>query len=282
VSEVAVVGLGAMGSRIARRLLDTGHEVVVWSRDSTKAEALEELGATAAASPADAASGVGVVVTMVADPPALREVTEGPGGVVGGASEGTIVVQMSTVGPEPVRRLAEALPDGAQVLDAPVLGSVDEAEAGTLTIFAAGSDEVVTRMSPLLSELGIVVHVGPLGAGSAAKLVANSTLFGVLGVLGEALVLGGRLGLTRDETFRVLATTPLAAQAERRRPSIETGDYPTRFTLPLALKDADLVLDSADADLRLAAAARSWIADTITSGRGEQDYTAMLARILDQ
>jgi 3-hydroxyisobutyrate dehydrogenase-like beta-hydroxyacid dehydrogenase len=282
VSAVAVVGLGAMGSRIAQRLLATGHDVAVWNRDPAKAEPLAALGADAVVTPAEATRRAEVVIVMVSDAAALGAVTRGRDGVAAGIDTRTFVVQMSTVAPAAITRLAAMLPHPSQLLDAPVLGSLAEAESGTLTIFAGGPDSLVERLRPVLSSLGTVHHLGALGAGSAAKLVANSTLFGVLGVLGEAIVLGGRLGLTREATFRALATTPLAAQAERRRPSIESGEYPTRFTLPLALKDADLILKGANADLRLVAAARSWIADAIASGRGDQDYTALLARILDQ
>lgn len=280
---VAFIGLGAMGSRMARRLLDAGHELVVWNRNPAKVASLVEAGATAAARPAEAARQADVVVVMVSDPTALREVTEGPEGVAAGITGPSVVVQMATVGPQAVEQLAAALPDGVGLVDAPVLGSLPEAEAGTLRIFAGGDRELVQRLAPLLSTLGTIVHVGPVGAGSAAKLVANSTLFGALGVLGEALALADALGLPRDVAFEVLSTTPIAAQAERRRPAIESGEYPPRFSLSLARKDADLVLDSArdsGAELRVGDAARSWLADAEQAGRGDEDYSAALARIL--
>jgi 3-hydroxyisobutyrate dehydrogenase/2-hydroxy-3-oxopropionate reductase len=214
---------------------------------------------------------------MVADPPALENVTAP---IAAGVSAPTTVVQMSTVGPDAVSRFAAALPTGVEALDAPVLGSLPEAEAGTLEIFAGGPAELVERWTPLLSALGSVHHVGPLGAGSAAKLVANSTLFGVLGVLGEALALADGLGLSREAAYEVLAATPLAAQAERRRPAVESGDYPLRFTLSLAVKDANLIHNAAAAELRLAEAARSWLADAAKGGFGARDYSAVLAWIL--
>ena len=127
-----------------------------------------------------------------------------------------------------------------------------------------------------------MIRVGPVGAGSAAKLVVNSTLFGVTGVLGEALALALGLGLSREVAFDVLATTPVASQAERRRPALESGEYPPRFALPLALKDADLVLEASAAagvELRLAAAARSWLADAEAAGRGAEDYAVVLELI---
>jgi 3-hydroxyisobutyrate dehydrogenase-like beta-hydroxyacid dehydrogenase len=282
-NTVAVVGLGAMGSRIARRLLDAGYTVLVWNRTVAKVEEL--VGAAVAASPADAARRADAVITMVADPAALRAVSEGPEGIAAGASASTTVIQMSTVGPAAVARLKEALPSEASLLDAPVLGSLAEAEAGTLRIFVGGPEALLEQWTPLLSVLGSLLHVGPLGAGAAAKLVANTTLFGTLGVLGEALALADGLGLSRETAFEILAATPLAAQAERRRPSLETGEYPPRFTLALARKDVDLVMEAAAAagvDLRLAAAARSWLQDAEEAGQGDDDYSAVLARILER
>jgi len=163
-----------------------------------------------------------------------------------------------------------------------VLGSLSEAEGGTLTVFVGGDHE---RPEPVLSSLGRIVPVGPVGAGSAAKLVANSTLFGVLGVLGEAVALGDGLGLPREATFEVLASSPVAAQAERRRAPLEAGDFPLRFTLALARKDADLVGAAAvDAGLSLpvAAAARGWLDAAVQAGRGDDDYSAVLAHIAGQ
>jgi 3-hydroxyisobutyrate dehydrogenase/2-hydroxy-3-oxopropionate reductase len=285
VATVAVVGLGAMGGRMARRLADAGYRPAVWNRDAAKAEALTEHGASVAATPAEAAAGADVVLVMVADPQALRDVSEGPQGIAAGARGGTAVVQMSTVAPDDVRRLESVLPPDLDLIDAPVLGSLPEAEAGTLTIFAGGAAPVVERCTPLLGVLGSVVDVGPVGHGTAAKLVANSTLFGVLGVLGEALALAGGLGLTREAAFEVLAVTPLAAQAERRRPAVQSGDYPTRFALSLARKDTDLVLEAAAAaglELRLAAAARAWLADAERAGSGGRDYSAVLEHIAGQ
>ena len=280
-TTVGFVGLGAMGGRMARRLLDTGHEVLAWNRTAARVE--EVPGATAVGSPADAAAGADVVITVVADPPALVAVTEGPDGIAAGVRAGATVVEMSTVGPAAVARLAAVLPEGVGLLDAPVLGSLPEAERGELHVFVGGPPELAQRCHPLLSVLGTPHHLGPLGAGAAAKLVANSTLFGVLSVLGEALALADGLGLSREAAFEVLSATPVAAQAQRRRPALETGSFPTRFSLALARKDADLLLDAAataGVDLRLAAAARSWLADAADAGLSGRDYSAVLTTIL--
>ena len=283
-ARVAVVGLGAMGSRIARRFLDAGHELTVWNRDAAKADPLVAAGASAAQTPAEAARQAEAVVTMVADPEALAAVTEGPDGVAAGLVRGSVLVQMSTVGPRSLERLAAVVPEPS-LLDAPVLGSIGEVEAGSLRVFAGGQAELVERWTPLLETLGTVLRVGPVGAGTAAKLVANSTLVGVVGLLGEALALGTALGLPAEAAFDVLEATPLGEQAKRRRPAFESGEYPPRFSLSLARKDADLILDAAaqrELDLRLATAAREWLADAERSGRGADDYSAVLAEIVSR
>lgn len=284
-SDVAVLGMGGMGSRIARRLLEAGHTVTVWNRSPERTEPLVAAGATATSSPAEATGSSEVVLTMLADPAALREVTEGADGVAAGATDRTTVIEMSTVGPGAIGWLRNALPGETRLLDAPVLGSLPEAEAASLRIFVGGSDEDVTRWMPLLTTLGIPMHVGPLGTGAAAKLVANSTLVGVIGVLGEALALAEGVGLSRSIALDVLATTALGAQVERRRSAIGSGEYPQRFSLKLGRKDADLVAGAAAAggvEIRVLEAARSWLADADVAGWGERDYASVLAFILER
>jgi len=283
VTTIGVVGLGGMGSRMARRLLRAGHEVVVWNRTPERAAPLVEEGAMLVESPAEVARRADAVITMVADPAALWAVIEGPSGIAAGAGESVTLLEMSTVGRAAVSRLASLLPKGAGLLDAPVLGSLSEAESGRLRIFVGGPKGLVSRWMPVLSALGDPMHVGPLGAGSAAKLVANTTLFGVLATLGEALSLAQGLGLAPDTTFDVLAMTPLAAQAERRRTAIQSGEYPQRFALSLGVKDLNLIAEAATAsgvDLRVAAAARAWLAEAEAAGWGDRDYSAVLAWIL--
>lgn len=257
-TRVAVVGLGAMGARFARRLLDAGHDIVVWNRSP------RAFPAPVAASPRDAAERTEIVITMVADPPALAAVTEGEDGVLAGL-RGTLV-QMSTVSPEATARLA-GLTD--RLVDAPVLGSIGEAESGTVTIFAGGD---VTEVRPVLSTLGSVLPVGAVGAGTAAKLVANATLFGVLAALGETVALARAMGLDDAALFEVLAATPLAAQAERRRAVLAGEPSPPRFPVRLALKDAELI--AAVLDQPALAGAKRWLAAVAD---GDADYTAMLS-----
>jgi 3-hydroxyisobutyrate dehydrogenase-like beta-hydroxyacid dehydrogenase len=282
VAAVAFLGLGLMGAPMARRLLDAGHDLVVWNRTPERAEPLVAAGAERAATPAGAAQGAEVVVTMLAHPEALAAVTEDADGVAAGVEPGATVVEMSTVGPAAVRRLRQALPDGVALLDAPVLGSTPHAESGELRVFVGGTEEAYDGVRPLLEVVGHPERVGPLGSGAAAKLVVNSTLGGTLALLGEAVALADGLGLDRSTALGVLAGSPLGGQVDRRRQALESGSFPLHFRLRLAEKDLDLVAEAAaraGVDLRLAGAARSWFADAGEAGWGDEDYSAVLAYI---
>jgi 3-hydroxyisobutyrate dehydrogenase/2-hydroxy-3-oxopropionate reductase len=284
-TSVAVIGLGAMGARFAGRFLEAGHEVIVWNRTSEKAEELVSRGASAAASPAEAARNADAVVTVVSDPEALRAVTEGPDGIAAGANGSTTVIEMSTVGPRAVRWLETALPPGVGLLDAPVLGSLSEAESGTLLVFVGGPRRPAERWIPLLGTLGSVIVAGPLGSGAAVKLVANATLVGTLTLLGETIALADRLGLGRRLTMDILAQTPLGLASKRRREQLENEDFPLRFRLALARKDAELIQEAAEAahaDMRVLAAAATWFADAEEAGLGDEDYSTVLRRIIDR
>jgi 3-hydroxyisobutyrate dehydrogenase-like beta-hydroxyacid dehydrogenase len=270
-----------MGSRLAARLLDAGHNVLVWNRSPERMSPLVERGATAAQSPRDAAERAEVLITMLANPAALQAVVEGEDGIAAGAHPGLTMVEMSTVGPAAVERLASVLPADVGLVDAPVLGSLAEVEAGKLSIFAGGPVELVERVSPILAKLGTVLHVGPSGSGAAAKLVANATLVGAIAIIGEAVALGRRLGLDDEVIGRVLGRTALADQAGRRIEAIESGEYAPRFPLSLARKDADLIHEAAPG-LRAVEAARSWLADAEREGKGSLDYSAVLATILER
>jgi 3-hydroxyisobutyrate dehydrogenase-like beta-hydroxyacid dehydrogenase len=280
-TRVGWIGTGAMGRPMASRLLDAGHDLVVWNRTPAKASALVERGARLATSPADAAREADVVVLMLADPTALAAVTGGADGLAGSVRPGTVVIEMSTVGPQAFNAFRDALPAEVRVVDAPVLGSIGEAAAGTLKILVGGSADDVAAVHPLLAHLGEPVHVGPSGSGAAAKLVANSALLGVTSLLGEAIATADRLGLSRAATWEVLARTVLAAQVERRRTAVDSGAYPPRFALRTARKDAALIA-AANPDARIAAATRDWFEEAEADGWGDHDYAAVLAHILGE
>ncbi|MDP9069856.1 MAG: NAD(P)-dependent oxidoreductase [Actinomycetota bacterium] len=281
-TSLAVCGLGQMGVPVATRLLEAGHDVVVWNRTAERARALVEHGAEQAASPAEAAAGAEVVLTMLATPAALEEVTFGQAGLAAGLADGSTLIEMSTVGPGAVRALAGRLPGGVRVLDAPVLGSVAQATDGTLKVFVGGDGEVFESWRPVLEQLGRPVRFGPLGAGAAMKLVANSVLGVLMTGLGEALALADALGLDQAQVLDALAESPIGATVKSKRSNLESGAYSPNFKLALALKDLGLVTEaagSAGVDLRLAPAAQTWFQEAADADMGELDYSAVIAHL---
>ncbi len=282
VAKVAFCGLGQMGEPMAARLLDGDHELVVWNRSPERADALAERGARRAASPAEATTGAEVVITMLATPDALDEVVFGDDGVASGIEAGTTLVEMSTVGPDAVRSLAERVPDGVDVVDSPVLGSVSAATDGSLKLFVGGPEDQVERWRAVLEHFGTVSHLGPLGSGAAMKLVANATLATLMVGLGEALALADGLGLDASQVLGLLAESPIGVTAKSKKENIETGTYPPNFKLALAVKDVKLVTGAArgaGVDLRLGPAAQAWLEAAEEADLGAMDYSAVIAHI---
>lgn len=246
-SVVAFLGLGLMGRPMAENLAEAGHDLVVWNRTAAKAERFAgERGATAAASPAEAAAKADVVVSMLADDAALIDCYERPDGVLSTLREDAVAVDMSTVAPETVQRLRDkAVARGAEYVDAPVSGSVAAATAGSLTIMAGGEAEAVEKARPVLSSVGEpVIHVGPSGAGSRMKLAVNSIVHGLNGVVSEALVLAERSGIAREAAYAVFLNSAVAAPfVQYRQGAFERPDeVPVAFRLTLAAKDLRLAL----------------------------------------
>lgn len=281
-TKLGFCGLGRMGAPMAARLVQAGHDVAVWNRTPSRADPLVERGARRASTPAEAAAGAEAVLTMLATPEALDAVLFGDDGVAGGLGDGATLVEMSIVGPAAVADARSRLPAGVAMLDAPVLGSVPAATDGTLQVFIGGEAEAVERWLPVLSVLGRPVHLGPLGAGAAMKLVVNSTLGALMTALGEALALADALGVDQAAALDVLSDSPIGVTARGKRERIQSGRYPPNFTLALAAKDMRLVTDAAGhagLDARLAGAARSWLEEAVGAGLGDLDYSAVIAHV---
>ena len=281
-TSLAVCGLGQMGAPIAARLLDAGHDVAVWNRSPERAEALVEKGARPAATPAEAADGADAVVTMLATPEAVEHVVLGDDGVAHGLGSWSTLIEMSTIGPDAVNRIAGQLPAGTTMLDAPVLGSVPQATEGKLKIFVGGDADVFERWRAVLEQLGTPRHLGPQGAGAGMKLVANVCLGILMTGLGEALALARAFGLAQDDVLDILAESPIGATVRSKRANIESGEWPANFKLELAAKDLRLVEDAAGAAgvaLNVARAAGAWLDAAEEAGLGDLDYSAVIDKI---
>ncbi|MEJ3749490.1 NAD(P)-dependent oxidoreductase [Actinomycetes bacterium KLBMP 9797] len=230
---ITVLGAGNMGAAIARRLLASGYPVTVWNRTPSRAADLTRDGAREAATPDAAVDGADLVITMLTDAAAVAAALPAT------LRPGTCVVQMSTIAPAEVRALAARLP-GVDLVDAPVGGSVGAVTTGTLRVLAGGDPAVIDRAAPVLAALGTVVRCGPLGAGSATKLVLNTALGTAMAALADALAVADAVGLDRDAALETLAASALGGAVSRAR---APG---AAFRVALAAKDLDLALDALD------------------------------------
>lgn len=234
---IAFLGLGHMGTPMAQRLVEAGRDVVVWNRTRERAGPLAAAGAQVADTPAAAATGAELVITMLSDPPAVESVLFGPDGATARMRPGACLVEMSTIGPDAVHRIAARLPAGVGLVDAPVGGSVRQAEGRQLRVFAGGAPADLDRVEPVLSQLGVVVRCGGMGSGAAVKLVANTALVAGMALLGETMSLASSLGVPRELALEVLGPGPLGGVLQR---ASRAGGH---FTVELAAKDLALAVD---------------------------------------
>ncbi|HTP53657.1 MAG TPA: NAD(P)-dependent oxidoreductase [Thermoplasmata archaeon] len=283
-SPVGFVGLGRMGSPIARRLLDRGVPLVVHNRSRPKAEELLALGARWAETPAALAREVdgGVVFTLLTDAKAVRAVLFGRTGLARGARPGTLVVDLSTVAPAESRALAARLVErGIGFVDAPLGGSVAAATGGTLLVYAGGAAADIDRARPLLSIFARRVEaLGGVGAGTSMKLVNNLLTVAHVALAAEALALAGGLGLDRERVLDLLLDGGgQSRMLADKREAFSRRDYPARFTLALAAKDLGLIDRTArdvGGSVPLAHALRRWAQAAARSGLAEKDLSALL------
>ena len=248
-STVAVLGTGIMGGAVARRLLAAGFAVRVWNRTRERAASLADQGAALADSPADAADQADFVLTMLTDGGAVERVMFGPRGAASAVADDAVWLQASTVG----TRSAQVLGRGAAVqelvyVDCLVLGSREAAERGELVMLASGPDEVRERCAAVFEPLAKrVLWVGPAGAGSKLKLVANAWLIGLVGALAEAVALAQCTGADPALFLEAIkggsAGAPLA---ETKGRAMMAAEFPPSFPLSLAHKDIRLVQQAAD------------------------------------
>jgi len=246
--RVGFIGLGAMGSRMASRLVAAHHDVVVYNRTPERARPLEQRGAKVAATPKQLAAGTDIVFSSVANDAALEQVMFGPDGALAGARAGTIVVEMSTVNPRASRRLHEAARSkGVAVLDAPVSGSTVQAEQGQLVIFVGGEEDVYQKCQPILAVLGSkTFYLGPSGAGATMKLCVNTLLGLGVQALAEAIALGVKAGLPRERFLQVLGETAVVSPSQKSKlENARKDDYPAAFALRLMFKDFGLIVETA-------------------------------------
>jgi 3-hydroxyisobutyrate dehydrogenase-like beta-hydroxyacid dehydrogenase len=283
--RIGVVGLGRMGEPIARRLLDSGHEVTVFNRTATRTDGLVERGAKRAGSPAEVWESADACITMIADDEALRGVMLGDDGLLREGPPGRVLIDMSTVSVEASRAVAgEAGAAGIAYLRAPVSGNPSVVVAGNLTIIVSGDHEAFELLEPALRDVG--PNVFYLGAGEEArvmKLALNLMVAGTAELMAEALVLGEASGLDRATMLEVMGTSAVGSPFVKYKTApLVADDYTATFTSAMMHKDLSLALEAGQAvavPLPATVLVRRLLEECISTGMGELDLMALLPRL---
>jgi 3-hydroxyisobutyrate dehydrogenase len=280
--RIAVLGLGIMGSGMARELVNKGFEVRVWNRNAAKAAPLVAAGARAGATPADAVRDVDLTLAMLADDDASRAVWLGTGGALDAMKPGAVAMESSTLTVEWVRELArEAGNRGVEFLDAPVTGTKMHAESGTLSFLVGGAAETLERVRPALAAMsGSIAHVGPSGSGAMVKLINNFMCGVQVASLAEALGMAERSGLDVRQVAAMLGAgapgSPLVRMIGQRM--IDRA-YEPNFFVPLMAKDlayAQREFARAGIDLKSAEVARAPFVAAAQAGFADRDIASIV------
>lgn len=281
--DLAFVGLGGMGSRLARRLLNSGYRVTGYNRTVQKARELIPMGLRVAATPREAAANAEVVFTMVSDNAALLAVALGPDGVVAGLRRGATLVEMSTVGPDVTRQLGELVSArGAYLLDAPVSGSTVSVEQGVASIQVGGEVRVLERVRPYLAVMGPngITHVGPLGMAKAMKIATNLGVAVQIMAFCEAVALAEKSGIAREVAVDALMRSVIASPLVKYRGPFVIGKMASHatFAVPMIQKDLKIALEQAEevgVPLPLTSLAQEWLTKAREMGLGEHDFAVL-------
>jgi 3-hydroxyisobutyrate dehydrogenase-like beta-hydroxyacid dehydrogenase len=283
-TRLGFIGLGHLGSPIARRLVAAGFPMLVYDLNPKNVEVLAALGADVAPNPEQLARQVDVVLSCLPDESSVDAVYLGNGNVLRGARPGTRIIELSTNSPETARRVHQsARQSNLAALDVAVSGSSPAAEAGTLTLFGGGERQLFESAELIFSAIARQwFYMGPAGSGVAMKLVVN-TLLGVgMQAIAEAIALGDGLDLPRDLLFNALAKTAVVAPAHvGKLASAKNNDYTPQFPLRLMHKDFGLILAAA-AHFNLAMPATKAAAivnEAETAGNPEEDFSAVVRRM---
>jgi 3-hydroxyisobutyrate dehydrogenase len=283
-TRLGFIGLGHLGSRIARRLMTAGFPMTVFNRDAAKTVELASLGAAVAPDPRKLADRVDVVLSCVPDRAAVESVYLGSNGVLRTARPGTLIIEMSTLAPETSRRLSEAAREfGVSMLDVAVSGSTVAADAGALTLLGGGDRGLFEASTPIFAAIAKQwFYMGPSGSGVAMKLVVNTLLGLGMQAIAEAVALGSKLGLPREALFDTLAKTAVVSPVQAAKlATAKQNDYAPQFPVRLMDKDFRLILAAAaQVELWMPATERAAEINSAEAAvGGEEDFSAVIRRM---
>jgi len=284
-STIAFLGTGAMGVRMATNLAAAGHKLRVYNRDRAKTKALAEKGAEVCDSPAAAVRGAAFAVSMVADDVATRAVMLGPEGAVAGATAGTVIVDSSTNTPAMAREVAKAAAArSVAYLDAPVSGSLAQAQGKELVFMVGGERAAFDKAQPLFAAMGrMSTYVGPAGAGATIKLINNMLSGTMTAAIAEAAVVAEASGLDLAAALEVLSEGAAASRLLKTRlPRMFKRDFAPQFQLELMEKDLryfQLLAQEVDRPTPVAALVRGAFHAARRAGLGKLDSGALYLQI---
>jgi 2-hydroxy-3-oxopropionate reductase len=248
--RIGFIGLGIMGAGMASNLIETGHDVVVWNRTASRMEPLVAAGATAASSPAEVGRLCPIVMICVSDTPDVDAVVHGENGLLSSVSEGSLVIDHSTISPGATVGFSEEVAAlGGSWIDAPVSGGSEGAAQGRLSIMVGGSEADVERAHPYMEAFGTTItHVGPVGSGQQVKIVNQILVVGTQLAVSEALLFAQAAGLDLDATLDAVKGGAAGSwMLANRGPQMIERDWRPGFTIDLQQKDLRLALEAADA-----------------------------------
>jgi 3-hydroxyisobutyrate dehydrogenase-like beta-hydroxyacid dehydrogenase len=280
-AELGFVGLGVMGGRMAKRLLDAGHRLTGHNRTRSKAEWLIEAGMRWADSPREVAEAAEITLSMVTDTRALRAIVNGPDGILAGLSDGKLYVDMSTVSPTESREFAGRVAEcGARMLDAPVSGSVATLEEGRLAIMVGGAVEDVERVLAVLRDIGPkVTHVGGNGQAALVKIASNLNLAVQMLAFSEAVLLAEKGGVVRETAVEALLSGVIASPMLRYRgPFVLREPEDAWFDVNMMQKDLLLAQEAGrqlDVPLPTTAVANEFLTAARAMGMDKRDFAAL-------
>ncbi len=284
---IGFIGLGIMGRPMAHNLLKAGFTLVVHNRHQEVTDEFLAEGARASSLPRDIAASCDVVITMLPGPAQVEEVLVGPAGVIEGAHEGLVVIDMSTISPVVASTLAVRLAgQGISMLDAPVSGGDKGAIAGTLSIMVGGDEATFRRCLPIFETLGkTIVYVGGSGAGQVVKACNQIVVALIIEAISEALVLGSKAGVDPASILQVLGGGLAANRVmELRGASMLTHDFTPGGRVRFHHKDLGFALETArryGVSLPVTALVDQMFATLEIKGQGDLDHTALLTYLED-
>jgi 3-hydroxyisobutyrate dehydrogenase len=247
--QIGFIGLGIMGQGMVKNLMKAGFPVNIWNRTPARMDPFCEAGARCCSSPADVAAHSDIIITCVSNTADVEEVILRENGVIYGANEGSLVVDMSTISPDTTRYIAGTLKQkGVEMLDAPISGGSEGAANGTLSIMVGGSEEQFNRALPAFEAMGkTITHVGEIGAGQTVKLVNQILVVVTMLGVSEALLFAQAGGLDLQKTLDAVSQGAAGSWAlSNRGPQMIVRDWRPGFTIDLQQKDIRLVLEAAD------------------------------------